>query len=189
MGSKMAVEIWKAVKGYEGVYEVSNLGRVRTFQPKENNIILKPYVMPNGYEQVCLYSKKTRIKCYIHRLVAIAFIDNPHNLPQVNHKDENKQNNHVENLEWVTAKQNLEHGTRKEKQKETFRRNGKLLKSVCCFHLNGELFKTFQSCKEAAKYTGANASAISQCCKGNKRYKTAGGFVWEYAKGGEECVG
>lgn len=180
----MPIEIWKPVKGFEGLYEVSNLGRVRTFHPKENNIILKPYITPNGYEQICLYSGKARKKMYVHRVVAMEFVENPENLPQVNHKDENKQNNAAANLEWVSSAQNLQYGSRLLKQKETFKKNGKLLKSVDCYSLNGDLLHTFNSCKEAAEATGANASAITQCCKGNPRCRTSGGYVWKYHEGG-----
>ena len=182
-------EIWKPVKGYEGLYEVSNLGKVKTFHPKENNIILKPYLMKNGYMQVCLYSKTTRKKLFVHRLVAEAFIPNPDNFTQVNHIDENKQNNCVENLEWVTHLQNMAYGTRLKRQAKTLIANEKLLKPVCCFSKNGELLQIFKSVKEASEITGANQTSISRCCKGRPKYNTAGGYVWKYHKKEGDIVG
>ena len=181
---KMAVEIWKPVAGYEGLYEVSNLGVVRTLHPRENCCTLKPYITPNGYEQVCLYSGNSRKKMYVHRIVATAFVDNPDNKPQVNHIDENKRNNSAVNLEWITIAQNLRHGSRMNRQKRTLIKNGKTNKKVDCYSISGEFIQTFNSCKEASKATGANASTITQCCKGAHWRKTSGGYVWKYHDGG-----
>ncbi len=177
----MAAEIWKPVVGYEGLYEVSNLGRVRTFHPKENNAILRPYRMKNGYLQLCLYKGKISCKKYVHRLVAEAFVENPDGKAQVNHIDENKENNASDNLTWTTSAENLAYGSRKEKQKTTFEQNGKLLKTVDCYSKNGELLRTYKSIKEAAALTCTNQSAISQCCKGKQQ--SSGGYVWRYHGG------
>lgn len=106
-------EVWKEIPGYEGVYEVSNYGRVRSNARKVWNYtkqgrILKPHRKENGYMQITLCGRSKYEKhAYIHRLVAEAFIPNPNNLPQVNHKDFDKANNCVENLEWVTAAENI----------------------------------------------------------------------------------
>jgi len=96
-------EIWKDIEGYEGLYQVSNLGNVKSIK---NNIIKKPSKLPKGYLQICL-NKNGKLKYIsIHRLVAQAFIPNPNNLPCVNHKDCNPQNNNINNLEWCTYKEN-----------------------------------------------------------------------------------
>ena len=173
-------EAWKPIKGYEGLYEVSNLGRIKGY----TNNILKPYKMPNGYLQVCLYKDGKSVKKYVHKIVAEAFIPNSNILLEVNHKDENKENNVVSNLEWRTHQENLHHGSRSQRQKETLQRNKKLCKAVDCLSRSGDLLHTFESVKEASENTGANHSAIIQCCKQKSKYKTAGGYVWKYHQGG-----
>lgn len=119
-------EIWKDIPNYEGLYQVSNLGRVKVLDRyvnsgiKDNNKvkrkeqILKQY-MKRGYFQVTLIHNNQRHYFNVHRLVAIAFIPNPNKYPQVNHKDENKLNNFVDNLEWCDAKYNCNYGTRNSK--------------------------------------------------------------------------
>lgn len=108
-------EVWKDIKGFEGIYQVSNLGKVRSLTRKVWNYtkpgrILKPHFKNNGYLQISLSDGENVSKhIYIHRLVAQAFIPNPNNLPQINHKDFNKQNNVVNNLEWVTTSENQLH--------------------------------------------------------------------------------
>ena len=97
-------EVWKSVVGYEGYYEVSNLGRVRRVTNKNN--LLVPNTLPYGYLQVCLSVNAVRKQHRIHRLVAEAFLPNPNNLPIVNHKDWNPSNNRVDNLEWCDVKYN-----------------------------------------------------------------------------------
>ena len=101
-------EIFKDIKNYEGLYQVSNLGRVYSVR---NNKILKPKLNKYGYLSVNLKYKGSRVTKSIHRLVGEAFIPNPNDLPQVNHKDEDKTNNCVDNLEWCTAKYNHNYGT------------------------------------------------------------------------------
>lgn len=120
-------EIWKDIKNYEGLYQVSNLGNVRSLNRivncniKNNNKaikkgkILKPNKKRNGYLQVCLLNKQKRKYCNIHRLVAETFIPNLNHLSQVNHIDENKDNNCVDNLEWCSPKYNCNFGTRNSK--------------------------------------------------------------------------
>ena len=118
-------EIWKDIQGYEGLYQISNLGRVKSLEriiitnngitKKISEKILKPYLKGNGYYNIVL-RKDSKTKCYfVHRLVAKEFIPNPDNLPQVNHKDENKLNNNVDNLEWCTSKYNNNYGTHNER--------------------------------------------------------------------------
>lgn len=114
-------EIWKPVKGYEGFYEVSNLGRVKSLDRIDSlgrnhkGIILRPNHNRHGYEYVCLRKNGNKKFKNIHRIVAEAFIENPSELPQVNHKDEDKTNNRVDNLEWCTAKYNMNYGDRNKK--------------------------------------------------------------------------
>lgn len=121
-------EIWKDIKGYEKLYQVSNLGRIRSLdriilqyngyddgERLYKGKILKPCIKPNGYSQVGLWKDK-KVKWFIiHRLVAETFIPNPENKPQVNHKDENKQNNNIKNLEWCSCSYNINYGTRNDK--------------------------------------------------------------------------
>ena len=107
------------IKGYEGIYAVTEDGQVWSYRRKK---FLKPYDTGRGYKKVDLYLKGKREKRYIHRLVAEAFIPNPENKPQVNHKDENKDNNSVGNLEWMTSKENNNYGTAKQRRKETLKK-------------------------------------------------------------------
>ena len=102
------MEIWKDIEGFEGRYQISSWGRVRN----KDGMILKPYMNNKGYFKISLQEGRKAIKKRIHRLVAIAFVPNPKNLPQVNHMDGNKQNNSYTNLEWVTNKENLIHARR-----------------------------------------------------------------------------
>ena len=110
-------EIWKNIEGYEGKYQVSNLGRVKRMIGQEK--VLHPKKHRNGHLQIGLHKDKKRKTMYIHRLVAQAFIPNPDNLPCVNHKDENPNNNNVDNLEWCTQKYNCNYGTRVDRIMET----------------------------------------------------------------------
>lgn len=110
-------EIWKNIEGYEGKYQVSNLGRVKSMIGQEK--VLHPKKHRNGHLQIGLHKDKKRKTMYIHRLVAQAFIPNPDNLPCVNHKDENPNNNNVDNLEWCTQKYNCNYGTRVDRIMET----------------------------------------------------------------------
>jgi hypothetical protein len=160
-------EVWKDIEGYEGLYQVSNSGRIKSVK---NNIIRKPRIA-RGYLYVNL-SKSGKKKTYkIHRLVAQHFIPNPNNYPCVNHKDEDKLNNFLNNLEWCTFKYNTNYGTSLKRRVETQTR------SIFQYDLNGELIKIWHGLKEISK-TGMSASSISQCC--NKKYYTSYGSVWRY---------
>ena len=168
-------EIWKDCKGYEGKYQVSNLGRVWSIGSQR---YLKGSYDKDGYIQVCLTAKNGKAKKEsVHRLVALAFLSNPTGMPVVNHIDENKENNCVDNLEWTTIKDNANHGTR---NKRVSKANSI---PVYCF----ELDKTFYGAREAERELGINHSSISKACHGKQ--KTAGGYHWCYKTGGDskEC--
>ena len=155
---------------------------------------LKPNTSKSGYLSVELFDENGKSKrLLIHRLVAMAYIPNPENLPQVNHIDENPLNNAVSNLEWCTAKYNMNYGngakTRHSKidyttesRKTTARINGtKQSKTVLQYSRNGEFIARYNSAAEASRKTGANHSHIIECCNG-KRYKTVNNFIWKFGK-------
>ena len=155
------MEEWRDIKGYEGLYQVSNLGRVKSFNYKGHKGyegILKPKLDSRGYDMVGLYRNNKRSFFNIHRLVAQAFIPNPNNLPQVNHKDENKVNNCVSNLEWCTNEYNQNYGTRN-------KRIGKSLgKKTLCITTD----EVFNSAAEGGRKYGVHRQSIIDCCN-NKR--------------------
>ena len=129
-----------------------------------NNKFLKPTVLKNGYCQVELSANGVSKKYYVHKLVAEAYISNPLGLPQINHKDENKQNNCVSNLEWCDAKYNNNYGNH----------NKAISKRVYCI----ELDKIFDSARGAARELNINSNHISCVCRGDR--KTCGGLHWRY---------
>lgn len=167
-------EIWKNIDNYDD-YQVSNFGRVKSFK-KGKERILKPSVAGRGYLFVVLCKNGIRKEMLIHRLVANAFIQNPDNLPCVNHKDENKQNNHVDNLEWCDAKYNLNYGTRNQRLGAKLT-NGPLAKRVAQYSLTRKLIKIWPSLIEAGRQ-GFNQGHICSCCKGKR--KSHKGYIWKY---------
>ena len=187
MNNKM--ENWKDIKGYEGFYQVSNLGNVKSLARDiyyQNGIvhrtkekILVPGLNNKGYQYVNLYKKGKVKSMLIHRLVAMAFLPNPENKPMVNHKDENPLNNCVDNLEWCTASFNINYGTRNIRMVQN-RRYPKLgnhprAKAIFCEELN----KTFDCAKRAGEELGIDVSSIVKVCKG--KAKIAGKLHWRYA--------
>ena len=172
------MENWKEIDGYEGLYEVSDLGRVKSFWHGKERI-LKPGKNTCGYLHVSLFKDGKVKQPKIHRLVAEAFIPNPDNLETVNHKDEVKTNNAVSNLEWMSIKDNLNYGTHNKRVSEAKINHPSLSKKVQMFDKStGELLATFPSTHEAGRVTGIYHQNISQCCKG--KYKSAGGYIWRY---------
>lgn len=175
------MEVWKDVKGYEGLYQVSNYGRVKN---SKKDHILKPVVRQHGYLGVMLYGHgghKTRgFKTFsVHRLVAEAFIPNPDNLSEVNHIDECKTNNRVENLEWITRKDNVNYGTAQKRRAEKARNGGKSRK-IAQYTKGGELVEVFPSLAEVFRKTGFAQANICRCAQGSKQYSHAYGYVWRY---------
>lgn len=121
-------EVWKDIKGYEGKYQASNLWRIRSlnYARRKQIRVLKPGIeKTRGYLSVTLLNKGKQKTKPVHRLVALTFIPNPNNLPQVNHKDENKLNNCVDNLEWCNAKYNCNYGNRNIKISQKLKLEGK----------------------------------------------------------------
>ena len=120
-------EIWRPIAGYEGLYEVSDQGRVRSLWFGKSKILM-PMKVGHGYHQVKLYKDSNSKNMYVHRLVAEAFIPNPQALPQINHIDENKLNNAASNLEWCTASYNINYGTHNRRVGEAIRRRSVISK-------------------------------------------------------------
>lgn len=168
----MNKEVWKDIKNYEGLYQVSNLGRVKSlYFGKET--ILKPSKNNKGYLFVYLFKDKIRQHCFIHRLVAETFIENSNNLPCINHKDENPLNNTLENLEWCSHLYNMTYGTIVE------RRSTKKKKAVNQYDKANNLIKEWKSAIDIERAIGIAQGSIIRCCRGKQR--TAGGYVWKYA--------
>lgn len=164
----MEQEIWKDIEGYEGLYQVSNLGRVK------RAYILKPYKDKKGYLAVQL-SKHNKVKrLFVHRLVAMAFIPNPNNLPQVNHKDRNTSNNHMGNLEWCDARYNLEYSDCLNKAREGWRMPADQYTKDWVF------IKHWHSMREAELSLGLHRGGISLAIRNPQR--SCGGFRWKSPK-------
>ena len=159
-------EIWKDILGYEGKYMVSNWGRVKSlnYHRTGKEKILKGCDNGDSYLRVMLYKDGKGKKYRVNRLVAQAFISNPDNLPEVNHKDKVRTNNCVDNLEWCTTQYNIDYS---------------LSKAIIGINKVSGLILEFPSIAEAERQTGISKGNICSCLKGN--YKSAGGYVWFYA--------
>ena len=158
----------KPIKDFEGLYEVDDLGNVYSVR---RNKIMSPVIINSGYYTVKLSKNKILTRYLIHRLVAQAFLDNPDNLPCVNHKDEDKTNNSVDNSEWCTYQYNNSYNDKGKRISAT--------KSIPVyqFDLNGNLIKEWKSMKEAGKSLGIDEANISAACSG--KLKTYKGFIWK----------
>lgn len=158
----------KDIKDYEGLYAVTSCGKVWSYRSKK---FLKPSDNGNGYLVVKLYKDGTQKTLRVHRLVAEAYIDNPDNKPQINHIDKNKTHNYVGNLEWSTAKENIQHSVKD--------RHENSVKPVVCVE-TGEVY-----CSQvaAAAAIGVHRQCIGNCVRG--RQKTTGGYHWRFAEADE----
>ena len=181
-------EIWKPIKGYEGIYEVSSYGRVRSSErtaerlDRYGNIskyevkgrIISQWKRKDGYMSVTLRSMKTQSTLLVHRLVIETFVPNPDNLQLVNHKDENKSNNNVENLEWCTPSYNNTYNNIHMKKNMPFK------KRVRQMTFDGEVIAEYESAADAARQTGLSNGGISSSCNGKKGFERYHGYNWEY---------
>lgn len=179
-------EEWRDIKKYKGLYQVSNMGNIRSldrvvvqknkFGELQKHIYkgrqLKKQVQKNGYEVVNLYKEKKMVKELVHRLVAITFLENKSGGNYINHKDSNRANNKLYNLEWCTQSDNLHYA---------YNYGNKIaphMKKIHQLDFNGKILNTFESIQQAERRTGIKASNISKCCR--KLRAKAGGFKWEY---------
>lgn len=167
-------EIWKDIVGYEELYQVSNLGRVKSLKYDKEKI-LKQANNKQGYKIVTLHKDKKQTTKTVHRLVAKTFVANPNNYPCINHKDENLENNCIDNLEWCSYAYNNNYGTRSKRAGES---NSK---KVSQYDLKGNLIKVWDGIINAERKLKIFNTSIVECCKG--RRKTAGGFKWKYFEG------
>lgn len=174
---------WKDIEGYEGLYKVSSKGKVMSTS-RIKPIILKTNPQ-NGYDLVYLTKRYVRNSQYLHRVVAKAFIPNPENKPQVNHKDGNKRNNKASNLEWMTISENITHAYQvlgvKPPGKGRIGKLNNLSRPVIQKDKNGTFIKYWDCQKDVERATGMRACGVSQVCTGY--LKTFKGFKWEYACG------
>ena len=187
-------EVWKPIKGYSN-YLISNLGRVKSKERYVNTVygakrkvkerIIKPVNDSRGYYVVSLYNESGKSKPkLIHRLVAEAFLDNPNNYPVINHINGDKKDNRAENLEWCTQSHNIKEafriGTANPTWFKKYGKNHNRAKKVNQYDLDGNFIRTWDCIKEASDKLNICSSGIVMCCKNNKKYNNAGGFIWKY---------
>lgn len=163
-------EMWKDIKNYENLYQISNTGKVHSVR---NDIDIKPFINNNGYYEIVIKKDKKQKHFRVHRLVAQAFISNLNNLPQVNHIDGNKLNNNVNNLEYCTQSENMRHAAKN----NLLHNKGKKTK-INQYDLNGNFIKTWNSMKEIENEYNVSHTTIRFCCKGKN--KTSKGYIWRY---------
>ena len=165
-------EIWKPIKGYEGLYEVSNTGKIKSIANGKNRVLIPTGV--RGYDSIGLCKRPGGKKSFlVHRLVAEAFVPNPNGYTEVNHKDECKTNNNADNLEWCTRSYNMAYGSARVRQGVSYGR------PVYQMTLFGVRVAAYCSAEIAGKITGIDCSSIHKCCR-NKR-ESAGGYKWAYS--------
>lgn len=193
------IEKWKDINNFDGHYQISNFGRVksieRTIAYKATNQtgvefevekycperIIKPYIR-GGYFHIQLKKHSKSYNFTVHRLVAEHFIPNPEGLPFINHKDENKFNNRVDNLEWCTAKHNANYGTRNKRIAEKLKNNPMFYIPVLCYDLNNNFVGRYESAVAAGKELHVTPSEITACCRMYCGRTSAGGYKWKYEK-------
>ena len=173
------MEEWKDIDGYNGLYKISNYGNIKSFRKSSRSSNKEFYILSckpdnNGY-CTCVLNKDGIRKSYkVHRLVAKAFIPNPNNYTDVNHKDENKSNNRIDNLEWLSHKENMNYGHALDGLKQIRKKI-----SVKQFTLDHILVKEWNCISDAAIYLKISVGNIVNCCKG--RCKTVSGYIWKYS--------
>jgi hypothetical protein len=183
------MEKWVDIEGFEGFYQVSDLGRVRSVDRvvvgrfgdyKAKGRVLAQKDNGYGYLRVVLAKNGRMSNKYVHRLVASTFIGNPLNLEEVNHKDENKSNNKADNLEWCTSSYNINYGERSKKAVETKNRRKSIgaERAVLKLSKNGDVLEEYKSVKSAAQKNGVFRANINKCCNG--QYSQTGGFMWKF---------
>lgn len=176
------MEIWKDIEGYGGKYQISSTGKVRSFTRWKNGDELKLHITTTGYYYVHLVGKGRNdiARKMIHRIVAETFIPNPNDLAEVNHIDGDKLNNCIENLEWVSREQNIQHaysiGLIK-KRVSKFNPNSKI---VIQKDKNGDVVKEWDSVADIHREKGYSTNSIICCCNKKPKYHTAYGYKWEY---------
>lgn len=179
------MEEWKDIHEFEGLYQISNCGKVQrtNYEDIANAakyklpFTLKPRIDKDGYLKITLSKCGKYKQFFVHRLVALHFIDNPNNKKEVNHIDGIKGNPYYKNLEWVTQSENRQHCLKYLNPKL---RNNKSSKKVFQYDLNGQFIKEYPSAKEASRENGFSQGHISEVCRGEmKKYK---GYVWRYCK-------
>lgn len=172
----MRKETWKPVKGFEGAYEVSDLGNIRSLHNVESSP-MKPTKNYLGYLKIVLFKDGVPYYRTVHRLVADAFLPNPEKCPQINHINEDKADNRASNLEWCTAKYNANFGTRNDRIKKAL--TNKYGRGVYQFSLDGEFIAEYPSLSEAGRAVNASPSSIRHSCLGHRG--PVSGFLWEFA--------
>ena len=186
----MMEEIWKDIEGYEGLYQVSNMGNIKSMKRQScdgrysyEEFIKKPSYNNYGYKIISLMKDRKSKLFLVHRLVAKAFIPNPNKLPYINHKDECRDNNIASNLEWCTALYYSNYGSRNKKLSDLksgiYNRKDQS-KPVLQYDKCGNFIARYASTCEAKRKTGLNQSNISACCRGVSNHKTVGGFIFKF---------
>jgi len=172
---KAVLEKIKDIKNFEGLYQITDHGNVISLNYRGNGKAkyLKPSKCGSGYPYVVLYKNHKPKNCHIHKLVAEAFLPNPNNLYEINHKDEIKTNNYVGNLEWCTHEYNYHYGTRIERVAQS------LSIPILQYTIDGKLVKEWKSINEAGR-NGFICTNIVKCCKGKYGHKTHKGYIWKY---------
>lgn len=186
------IEIWKDILGYEGLYQVSNLGNVRSLNYRRSGKLkLLKQGTDNGYKRVELSKNGKKKKYWVHRLVAISFISNPNNYKEVNHKDEDKSNNNVNNLEWCTREYNINYGTAMKRSSENHKgekhpnygkkgKDSSNAKAILMYDKEGNFIRRFDCIADANEHFGKDrgCSNIKMCLRGKN--KIAYGFIFKY---------
>ncbi|SMC46366.1 NUMOD4 domain-containing protein [Pedobacter africanus] len=191
----MKEEIWKDIRGFEGFYQISNLGRVRSLDrvihyknPDQKGTtsglykgtIRKIRIGRSGYPEVLLSKNAKKILKRIHSLIAIHFIDNPHGRKEVNHIDGDKSNNSIENLEWSNRSENTAHSYKMGLRVNRKGDDNPVAIPVNQFDKHGNLIRRYSSLKSVNEY-GFNSTCVRLCCLKTPKYHTHKGFIWSFA--------